>query len=193
MLPATNVQKECLFLLGTITNISCGKIVMSGEILVASVDDKSGTPLKCSKSTVWVPTLLRPFTVCHHYLNVSPLFSKNLISSTLHSAITSSGSHWCIFLLSSSNLSFLFSSCSLSTLKYYSLKWALSRGSKRWRKTAATSSGARRPPVLCPQRRRGADRAAAVLGRCGGGAGRSRALWLLFLCRDPSPTGAAAG
>uniref|UniRef100_A0A0E0GT53 Inositol-tetrakisphosphate 1-kinase n=1 Tax=Oryza nivara TaxID=4536 RepID=A0A0E0GT53_ORYNI len=26
---------------------------MSGEILVASVDDKSGTPLKCSKSTLF--------------------------------------------------------------------------------------------------------------------------------------------
>lgn len=77
-------------MLGTITNISCGKIVMSGEILVASVDDKSGTPLKCSKSTV----RYRSPNSAKAIHSVSPLFTKNLITSTLHSASTSSGSHW---------------------------------------------------------------------------------------------------
>ncbi|BAS86175.1 Os03g0726200 [Oryza sativa Japonica Group] len=121
MLPATNVRKECLFLLGTITNISCGKIVMSGEILVASVDDKSGTPLKCSKSTV----RYRSPNSAKAIHSVSPLFTKNLITSTLHSASTSSGSHWYIFLLSSSNLSF-FSQAVLSQLSSTTLSSELS-------------------------------------------------------------------
>uniref|UniRef100_A0A0D3FNH9 Uncharacterized protein n=1 Tax=Oryza barthii TaxID=65489 RepID=A0A0D3FNH9_9ORYZ len=50
---------------------------MSGEILVASVDDKSGTPLKCSKSTV----RYRSPNSAKAIHSVSPLFTKNLLFS----------------------------------------------------------------------------------------------------------------